>query len=602
MDIGEDVTGMTIQTNTIAGNGANGVKVGPTSTQNSILGNRIRNNGQIGIDLLAAGATSSDGVTPNDDDDSDDGGNGLQNFPELTSATASGGTLTVTGTLTSTPSTTFRVEFFSNDALDPSGFGEGEAFLGFEEVTTDANGDAPFSVPISAAVDDGDSITATATDPDGNTSEFSAGAEVNADGGNLPPIITSLSGDTMGEEGDLFNFTASATDPDEGDELTYTWNYGDGSPEASGVDLTEVSHIYDTAGTYTLTLTVDDGNGGEDTETLEATVDESDPGNQPPVITSLTGDTQGDEGDLFEFMAAANDPDGDPLTYTWNYGDGTPEASGVDLTEVSHVYDTAGTYTLTLTVTDGNGGEDTAMLTVVVDEPSTGTPDLVITVEAVSPPVVIPDGGGSFQYRATLTNNEATAQTVDAWLIATTPTGQMVRVRPSKTVTVQPGQTLMVTLRRSVPANAPPGTYVITARVGDESAGVVFDSDAFTIEKAASASGVSSKLGASELAGIAALVTFGDDAFAEPLPLPEALSLLQARPNPFASATTLAYELPESGAVRLAVYDARGREVIVLVDRAQEGADTRPASTPATSRAGSTSTASRPPLAWRRGG
>ena len=198
---------------------------------------------------------------------------------------------------------------------------------------------------------------------------------------NADPVITSLEGDTTGDEGDTFSFTASAAD-DDGDDLTYTYDFGDGSPEASGVGLTEVNHVYADEGTYTLTLTVDDGNGATDTGTLTVTVS-----NAAPVIVSLTGDQAGDAGDTFEFVASASDPgEGDVLTYTYDFGDGSPEASGVDLTEVSHIYDTADTYTLTLTVTDGDGGSDTATLAVTVNEPPPpGDPLVVVNTDDSGP-------------------------------------------------------------------------------------------------------------------------------------------------------------------------------------------------------------------------
>ena len=79
----------------------------------------IHSNARLGIDL------GNLGVNPNDAGDLDTGANNLQNFPVLTSAT--GGQ--VVGSLNSTPSSTFRVEFFANTVCYPSGNGEGETFL-----------------------------------------------------------------------------------------------------------------------------------------------------------------------------------------------------------------------------------------------------------------------------------------------------------------------------------------------------------------------------------------------------------------------------------------------------------------------------------------
>ena len=110
-------------------------------------------------------------MTPNDAGDGDAGANNLQNFPVLTSATS--GSTTIEGTLNSASNTQFRLEFFANTACDPSGFGEGETFLGSTDVTTDGSGNASFTVTFPATVPVGQFITSTATDPDNNTSEFS---------------------------------------------------------------------------------------------------------------------------------------------------------------------------------------------------------------------------------------------------------------------------------------------------------------------------------------------------------------------------------------------------------------------------------------------
>ena len=153
--------------NVISANGAHGVVIGGPSTGNSVQGNSIFSNGALGIDL------GNDGVTPNDTGDGDTGANNLQNFPELTSATSGATSTTIEGTLDSTDNTTFKLEFSSNTACDPSGNGEGEAFLGFTDVTTDSSGDATFMVTFPTTVPAGQFITATATDTANNTSEFS---------------------------------------------------------------------------------------------------------------------------------------------------------------------------------------------------------------------------------------------------------------------------------------------------------------------------------------------------------------------------------------------------------------------------------------------
>lgn len=155
--------------NIIAFNGGGGVAVGSGGEQNSILSNSIFSNGGLGIDHLI------DGVTANDPCDVDGGEsqNPLQNFPVLTSASGFGNTTTIQGTLNSTPNTTFTLQFFANAECDPSGFGEGQRLIGTTSVTTDSNCVATFSVNFSVNTSSMPFITATATDPNNNTSEFS---------------------------------------------------------------------------------------------------------------------------------------------------------------------------------------------------------------------------------------------------------------------------------------------------------------------------------------------------------------------------------------------------------------------------------------------
>jgi hypothetical protein len=154
--------------NTIAYNGWDGVALGGTAgTGNAILGNDIYANGQPGIDL------GDDGVTINDLGDADGGPNARMNYPVLTDVTWSATNVTIDGTLNSAASTTYRVEFFANTTVDTSGYGEGQTYLGFVDVTTNGSGNASFSRNLTVAVPAGASYTATATDPAGNTSEFS---------------------------------------------------------------------------------------------------------------------------------------------------------------------------------------------------------------------------------------------------------------------------------------------------------------------------------------------------------------------------------------------------------------------------------------------
>lgn len=157
--IGGEVVGAP---NVIANGSEQGVIVAG-GTGNAIRRNQIFNN-SMGIDL------GNNGVTANDPQDADTGPNLLQNAPTLTSIETATG-FTVHGALHSAPSTTYRLEFFANCALDSSGQGEGQSYLGSQDVTTSSLGDVLFSTAFSPPACP--IITANATDPGGNTSEFS---------------------------------------------------------------------------------------------------------------------------------------------------------------------------------------------------------------------------------------------------------------------------------------------------------------------------------------------------------------------------------------------------------------------------------------------
>ena len=184
--------------NIIANNGkggvyTNGIQVTANSnTGNALLGNQVYNHDGLGIEL----GDNGDGVTLNDGDDSDGGANNLQNFPILTLAATDGGsTITIDGTMNSATSTTYRLEFFASATANGTGYGEAERYLGSANVTTDGSGNATFSEALSAAVADGEFVTATATvdlggGNFGDTSEFAA--NVVATVGTAAPTDLSL--------------------------------------------------------------------------------------------------------------------------------------------------------------------------------------------------------------------------------------------------------------------------------------------------------------------------------------------------------------------------------------------------------------------------
>jgi uncharacterized repeat protein (TIGR01451 family)/CSLREA domain-containing protein len=176
-------SGSSIISNIIAGHSDIGILIDPfggTATGNSIRYNSIKENAGIGIDLAPRG------VTANDAGDADSGANNLQNYPVLSSVSPGATSTTIQGTLNSTPSTSFQLDFFSSGDCDPSGFGEGAAYLGTASVTTDTSGDVAFSHAVSTVVAPGAQVTATAT-TGGDTSEFSQCFTVGSAADTTPP-------------------------------------------------------------------------------------------------------------------------------------------------------------------------------------------------------------------------------------------------------------------------------------------------------------------------------------------------------------------------------------------------------------------------------
>jgi len=139
---------------------------------NQIYGNKGGKIDGLGIDLAPSFAL---GVSPNDLGDGDSGPNGLQNFPIIDNVIYGASTTTVQGTLNSTAATAFDLDFYSNPpcSAHPQDFLEGATYLGTLPVTTDGSGNASFSAVLPVALTSGTPISSTATDPLGDTSEFS---------------------------------------------------------------------------------------------------------------------------------------------------------------------------------------------------------------------------------------------------------------------------------------------------------------------------------------------------------------------------------------------------------------------------------------------
>ncbi|MCO4769477.1 MAG: PKD domain-containing protein [Deltaproteobacteria bacterium] len=217
--------------------------------------------------------------------------------------------------------------------------------------------DGVFTVRVRVTDDDAATATATAT----------------VTVGNVAPSITSASGPSTGDEGSTLSFSAAGTDPATADVLTYSWNWGDSTADTTGSAPT---HVWDDEGTYTVTVTLSDDDGGTDTDTLNVVVS-----NVAPTITS-TPTLTASEGVQWTYAPAATDPGADTLV--WSLSSSAPAAMTFDTATgaMSWTPDyadaVAGVASMVLTVDDGDTGTDAQSITVVIvvaDTDGDGLPD-----------------------------------------------------------------------------------------------------------------------------------------------------------------------------------------------------------------------------------
>ncbi|MET0684066.1 MAG: PKD domain-containing protein [Solirubrobacteraceae bacterium] len=205
--------------------------------------------------------------------------------------------------------------------------------------------------------------TVTATDDQGQTASKTVSVTVTGGGEpeNGPPEIVEAEADVTSGPAPLdVLFNAVADDPD-GDALTYSWDFDDGG-SAFGA---EADHTFDAAGTYDVTLTVSDPDGASDSATITITATDP-PGNRPPSVQAGALPASGPAPLAVLFTAAGSDPDGDVLTYAWDFGDGSAGTGR----RARHTYAASGTYTAKVTVKDVAGATGTAMVQVVVGNPA----------------------------------------------------------------------------------------------------------------------------------------------------------------------------------------------------------------------------------------
>ncbi|MCP4537265.1 MAG: PKD domain-containing protein [Chloroflexi bacterium] len=216
-------------------------------------------------------------------------------------------------------------------------FGDGSPLTTTQNPSHQYDQDGVYTVTLTVEDGDGSSdsevktsyITVTDTDP---TAEFHADVT-----SGIEPLLVSFTDDSTAYDG----------------VSSWEWDFGDGSPLTT---TQSPSHQYGQDGVYTVTLTVEDGDGSSDSEvrTSYVTVNDSNPTAEfhadvtsgiEPLTVSFTDDSTAYDG---------------VSSWEWDFGDGSPLTT---TQSPSHQYDQDGVYTITLTVEDGDGSSDSEVKT-----------------------------------------------------------------------------------------------------------------------------------------------------------------------------------------------------------------------------------------------
>jgi len=177
---------------------------------------------------------------------------------------------------------------------------------------------------------------------------------------SIPPNNPPVAHGTVSCAANVCTFDGRTSTDENTPALTYSWNFGQGG-NGSGPVATKT---YSAPGTFNVVLTVTDEFGATGTTTIPVTITEP-AGNQPPTAVISTPSCVALVCNISG--ATSTDPNvGDTITYKWDFGDGSAFGTA---SSASHTFPAAGTYTLTLTVTDGWGKATTVTRSLTVTSP-----------------------------------------------------------------------------------------------------------------------------------------------------------------------------------------------------------------------------------------
>lgn len=181
--------------------------------------------------------------------------------------------------------------------------------------------------------------------------------------------------------------------------------------------------------------------------------------------------------------------------------------------------------------------------------------NMVVTLEPVNPPIIIPPGGGSFQYELTIENQCDFTVHFDGWIDVILPNSSIYDILARYGITLPSGGSITRTMTQNVPGGAPAGTYTYQAHTGDKGWNV-WGEASFNFTKSA----------VDGSAGGSWACSGWDEGVKVVEATPETHVLSSVYPNPFNPTTAISYQLPATSFVNLTVYDIYGRRIAELVN------------------------------------
>lgn len=246
------------------------------------------------------------------------------------------------------------------------------------DIIADVGSETPVAKPFEVTIADGQlniNFSALASVGGVNQPKVSAIEISSVGGSNNPPTAIASANPTNGVVPLEVNFTGSNSMDDVG-IVSYIWDFNDGSPNST---LPNPVHLFTSAGTYHVELTVADGAGLTDTETVTIVVD--DPPNQPPVAIASALPTSGTVPLTVSFNGSNSTDDVGITSYTWHFNDGS---SASNLVNPVHTFNTSGTFSVILTVEDAGGLSDSVVIDIIVNDPVNQPPMALATATPLS--------------------------------------------------------------------------------------------------------------------------------------------------------------------------------------------------------------------------